>query len=59
MESQRDCLRQRVSCLEAVLLSIQTHQGLDKNNCAMKSYEILCECQEWAEEALTEKPLVT
>lgn len=44
----------RVACLESTLFRIQTHQGLDSNNCAMKPYEILCECQRWAEEALEE-----
>ena len=43
-----------LTALRTALLRIQTHPGFDENNCAMKSYDVLCECQRWAEEALAD-----
>lgn len=56
---QAEMIRDRIAALEAerdrlrqALIEILTHEGLDENHCAMKSYEVVFDMQRIADEAL-------
>lgn len=53
VQARNDQLAQENERLREALARIQTHQGFDENNCAMKSCEVVCELQRIAEQALT------